>query len=198
MPAKSKSQQRLFGMAVAAKKGKLKNPSKKVKKIAKEMSLKAIEDFASTDHSELKEHRAMSFSKFINEAFIDDKGELQDFDFNLDPELSDEWEQKQAKLGDHKRGVRVLFAHEFETFLSDAGAKNITADVRGKILMFTFQYDNRDYLIMFNPEDSYGEVVLQKIHKNNVVGLDQLYTGDLDELLGYFQQSGLDLLDQLK
>jgi len=53
MPAKSKSQQRLFGMVHAYQKGELKNPSKEVKDIASSISDKDAEDFAETKHKGL-------------------------------------------------------------------------------------------------------------------------------------------------
>ena len=48
MPAKSKEQQRLFGMVHAYQKGELKDASKEVKDIAKSISYKDADDFAST------------------------------------------------------------------------------------------------------------------------------------------------------
>lgn len=53
MPAKSKSQQKFMGMVVAAKKGKLKNPSAKVKEAASTMTLKQADDFARTKTKKL-------------------------------------------------------------------------------------------------------------------------------------------------
>lgn len=53
MPAKSKEQQRLFGMVHAYQKGELKNPSKEVKDIAKDISYKDANDFAKTKHKGL-------------------------------------------------------------------------------------------------------------------------------------------------
>ena len=53
MPAKSKSQQRLFGMVHAYQKGELKNASKEIKDIAKSISKKDAEDFAETKHKGL-------------------------------------------------------------------------------------------------------------------------------------------------
>ena len=55
MPSKSKSQQRFFGMVDAYKKGKLKDPSKKIKDAANGMSRKDVRDFASTKHKGLPE-----------------------------------------------------------------------------------------------------------------------------------------------
>lgn len=59
MPAKSKSQQRLFGMALAVRKGEMKRSEveKEVLDIVDgEMTDKEIEDFAKTKHKGLKEY----------------------------------------------------------------------------------------------------------------------------------------------
>lgn len=53
MPAKSKSQQRLFGMVHAYQKGELKHPSEEIKNIANSISKKDAEDFAETKHKGL-------------------------------------------------------------------------------------------------------------------------------------------------
>ena len=50
MPSKSKAQQRFFGMVDAYKKGEMKNPSSKIKKAAKGMSMSDVKDFAETKH----------------------------------------------------------------------------------------------------------------------------------------------------
>ena len=57
MPAKSKSQQRFFGMVSAAQKGELENPSSEVAKVAGEISKKDAKDFASTKHKGLPEKK---------------------------------------------------------------------------------------------------------------------------------------------
>ena len=54
--AKSKSQQRFFGMVDAYKKGELKNASKSVKDAASGMSMKQVKDFAKTKHKGLPNH----------------------------------------------------------------------------------------------------------------------------------------------
>ena len=59
MPAKSKSQQALFGMALAVRKGEMKRSdvNKKVLDIVDgDMSNKEIEDFASTPYKSLPQH----------------------------------------------------------------------------------------------------------------------------------------------
>lgn len=57
MPAKSESQQRLFGMVHAYHTGKLKNPPKKVKEIADNISEESAEHFARTKRKGLPERK---------------------------------------------------------------------------------------------------------------------------------------------
>lgn len=66
MPAKSKSQQRFFGMVDAFKKGKLKNASRKIREAAKHISDKDARDFARTKHDGLPEKKAAYASGFLN------------------------------------------------------------------------------------------------------------------------------------
>lgn len=47
-PSSSPAQQHLFGMVLAAKRGQLKNPSSKVKKVAENISESSADDFAKT------------------------------------------------------------------------------------------------------------------------------------------------------
>lgn len=59
MPAKSKSQQRLFGMALAVRRGELKRSEVEqsvLDIVDGKMTDKEIEDFAKTSHKGLKEH----------------------------------------------------------------------------------------------------------------------------------------------
>ena len=59
MPAKSKAQQALFGMALAVRRGDMKRSevnSKVLDIVDGEMTDKEIEDFASTKHKGLKDH----------------------------------------------------------------------------------------------------------------------------------------------
>ena len=59
MPSKSKSQQKLFGMALAVRRGEIKRSEvdKPVLDIVdSDMTDKQIEDFAKTKHKNLKEH----------------------------------------------------------------------------------------------------------------------------------------------
>lgn len=66
MPARSVSQQRLFGMVRAAQKGKLKNPSPQVASIAKSISKKDAKDFAATKHTGLP--KKVKKAEFLKDA----------------------------------------------------------------------------------------------------------------------------------
>lgn len=72
MPAKSKSQQRLFGMALAVRRGDMKRSDvwKEVLDIVdSDMTNKEIEDFASTKHNKIKECKYMkNICEYIKES----------------------------------------------------------------------------------------------------------------------------------
>lgn len=57
MPAKSRAQQRFFGMVRAAQKGEMDSPSPEVAKAASSMKKSAVKDFASTKHKKLPEKK---------------------------------------------------------------------------------------------------------------------------------------------
>lgn len=79
MPATSKSQQRLMGLALAYKRKQAKykdlNPTyrKKVKDIAKSMTIKQLRDFAKTKHDKIPERvqeNLLNFEEFLIEMNI--------------------------------------------------------------------------------------------------------------------------------
>lgn len=64
MPAKSKSQQRLFGMALAIRRGDMERsdaPEEVLNIVDSDMTDKEIEDFAKTKHKGLKEYLKEQF-----------------------------------------------------------------------------------------------------------------------------------------
>lgn len=70
MPALSKSQQRLFGMVHAYKKGKLKKAPKKIKEIAKNISDEDAKDFAKTKSRDLPEKKASPLDYMFVRGFL--------------------------------------------------------------------------------------------------------------------------------
>jgi hypothetical protein len=63
MPASSEKQRRLFGMVYACKKKKGKKCPKRIKKIAKGISLKAARDFAVKENLEFDQ--TITFKQFL-------------------------------------------------------------------------------------------------------------------------------------
>lgn len=68
MPAKSKAQQRFFGMVDAYKKGELDHASKSIKDAAESMSGKEVKKFASTKHKGLPNHVKKNKRKKVDES----------------------------------------------------------------------------------------------------------------------------------
>lgn len=58
MPARSRAQQRFFGMVHAYQKGKFKNAPEEIKSVAKSISYEAATEFAKTKHDNLPEKKA--------------------------------------------------------------------------------------------------------------------------------------------
>jgi|688.fasta_scaffold1395294_2 hypothetical protein len=145
----------------------------------------------------MSNRRALSFKNFINEAYVDEFGELQDFDFSMDHDDAAEWAEKGERGKDPKAGWKTLLLMEFEELLKDLGAKNLVADNSGEFANFSFNWNGELYLIVLEAGEDYAEVIHQKTNeKGQVVKLDQLYNGGIEELTSYFLQSGMDLLDQ--
>lgn len=89
MPSKSKSQQRLMGLAYAYKSGDVKskdlNPryADEIKSLAKSMTKKQLRDFAETKHKGLPEkveERILSFASFVKENYTFEDFTLDDME----------------------------------------------------------------------------------------------------------------------
>jgi len=179
MPAKSKKQQRLFAMALAQKRGKMKGSSKKVKELSNEMTEQELEKFAKTKHKGLKENYVQSFLQFINEdAYVDDEGQLRDLEFS-------EEEQYEIEAYDSIIGIR--------DFLEESGAKNVKYKTLGGALTYTFTYLSEDYMIRFDLDDTNALVVKAK-HEMERSSPDVIYHDDSEGLMDLISAKGLDFL----
>ena len=79
MPAKSKNQQKLFGMALAYKRGELKDANDDVKQLAASMSEQQLKDYASTNRKNLPNKKAsFTFDQLSNivKKAVDQKSEF--------------------------------------------------------------------------------------------------------------------------
>ena len=105
--AKSKAQQRFFGMVRAAQKGEMKNPSKEVLDVADEISTGDAKDFAKTKHKglpekkEVKEALSTKDAKKLNQASV-----LSQSD---DPKKQDRARARQTEV-DYKDLLRQMKA----------------------------------------------------------------------------------------
>lgn len=95
MPAKSQQQQKIMGLALAYKRGEVpaSKASAKVKELAKSMSEKELEKYASTKHNGLpkkvKESVLTTFSQFIREKEEEEETKGAD-DMEMDMEIDDD------------------------------------------------------------------------------------------------------------
>lgn len=93
MPARSQQQQKIMGLALAYKRGEVpaSKVSQKVKDLAKSMSEKELEKYASTKHKglpkKIKESSLATFEQFISEK--DDEMEIED-EMEFGPEGEEE------------------------------------------------------------------------------------------------------------
>jgi len=115
----SQAQQKMMGMALAYKRGEMDNASDEVKKLAKSMSEKDLEDFAKTKHKGLP-------MKKVDEAKVDgvEKGSLEgDQHMCATKIMHNEWNEGTPLTGEHavpdENGhvswYKVMFEHGIET-----------------------------------------------------------------------------------
>lgn len=99
MPAKSQQQQKIMGLALAYKRGEVpaSKVSAKAKELAKSMSEKELEKFASTKHKglpkKIKESSLSTFAQFIREKDEDDMEVGDEMEMDVDMQMDDETEQ---------------------------------------------------------------------------------------------------------
>jgi hypothetical protein len=177
MPAKSKAQQRLFGMALAQKRGKMKGASDKVKEIANDMPETEIKKFAKTKRSKLKENFVMKFDEFINEAYVDQEGNLQDFEITPEEEYAMHEED-------------LLFT--FEQILTKRGAEEVSSSIQDEKAKFKFYYNSERYAIRINIDDDYAMVV--RYDRDSRMP-DLVYNGNTEHLINIIKKKGLTFLE---
>jgi hypothetical protein len=173
MPARSKSQQRLFAMALALERGKMpkSKASKKVKAISKGMSEKEIRKFAKTPHKGLTENRALSFLEFLNEAYVDREGQLHDFEF--------------YPKGDYTLDMQVHI-DQIGEFLKSVGAKHLVShtDDAG-LVSFNFTYRGEPYFLAIDL-DNYRALF------SHVGDEEPIFSGPAESLIDLLKVKGLD------
>ena len=81
--AESEAQQKLMGMALAYKRGEMKDAPEKVKELAKSMSEKDLEDFAKTKHSEVPAKKEEIEEESAADKSLKDKADKTGIPFNI-------------------------------------------------------------------------------------------------------------------
>ena len=143
MPAKSKEQQRLFGMVHAYQKGELKNPSKEIKDVAKSISYDDAKDFAETKHkglpnkvkkstkiteSRLRKIISESIKNILKEGLFNPAYVIIDGDFWYIGDGKDvSYLQQSAAAGELNRQVRakMFFSYDKARAWAEANLSNL-------------------------------------------------------------------------
>lgn len=159
-------------MALAQAKGKRDGVSKKVKDNTTKMTKKEITNFAKTKRKGLTESFVLSFAEFINEAYVDEFGELKDFE--LTPE-------EQFRVNTHDNIVSI------GNFLEDAGADEISHKIDDAFLTFEFRYYGEPFTMQLDLDNDTTEVISQTTSI-------PIYAGDTDPLFDLIKVNGLSFL----
>lgn len=153
MPARSQQQQKIMGLALAYKRGEVpaSKVSQKVKDLAKTMSEKELEKYASTKHKGLpikvKESRLSTFQQFINEK---EESEMEvDDEMEIEPEEQEELfsvtsQSPMSSISGGSSGAPE--AHEPESKMMQYQLKNIIENAEELIQLIEGMQDIEDWM----------------------------------------------------
>ena len=138
MPARSQQQQKIMGLALAFKRGEVpaSKVSQKVKDLAKSMSEKELEKYASTKHkglpTKIKESNLATFEQFLSEK--DDEFEVED-EMEFGPEGQEEIVHVASRTPMRSVGSDAPEAHDPESKMIQYQLKNIIENAEELIQM---------------------------------------------------------------
>jgi len=169
MPSKSKAQQRFMGMVHALNKGEMdpSDASPEVKKVAKSMTKKDAEDFASTKHKGKPNKVTQEWLKKTIRELIEQELNLEGTcGYGEDGELGDE------PAGPHllkikKESFSELEAEKYDKKLKSA-IKNIAKKDRKKGLMLMNFYKKHWIEFMIKSKQALGESILNEGEKEKI------------------------------
>jgi hypothetical protein len=115
--------------------------------------------------------RAKTYQQFINEAYIDDSGELRDF------EAPNE-DGSEFQLLDH--------SHRIQEYLEESGASNVRGMVGDGIIEIKFNYSGSKYLLELNIDENRALLSLGEI---------LVYEDSADSFFDLIAANGLDFLN---
>jgi hypothetical protein len=116
-------------------------------------------------------HKAKTYQQFINEAYIDDSGELRDFD-------QPSGNEPEFQLLDH--------AQRIQEYLEDSGANRVRLRVRGGVIEFTFNYAGSNYLLELDLDENLALLSIGRII---------VYEDSADSFFDLIAANGLEFLN---
>lgn len=146
MPAKSQQQQKIMGLALAYKRGEVpaSKVSAKVKEMAKSMTEKELEKYASTKHKGLpqrvvKESGLSTFEQFIREKDEEEIEVDMDLDMDMEDDGGEDTEIIHVNSGSPMKSIGAFNgspeAHEPESKMMQYQLKNIIENAEELIQM---------------------------------------------------------------
>lgn len=115
--------------------------------------------------------KAKTYRQFINEAYIDDSGELQDFD----PSMDDSYD---SQLVDEADALR--------DFLEEEGATRVKLSVEDPYIFITFNYEYLTYYTKIDPENEEIEIYTNQV---------EIYSNSIDSFIELVKANGLGALN---
>ena len=92
--------------------------------------------------------KAKSFNQFITEAYIDDSGELQDFE-------SPREDEPEFQIVDH--------ANRIQEYLEESGAENVRGIVGDGVIEIKFKYSGSNCLLELNLDENNATLSIGRI-----------------------------------
>ena len=120
-------------------------------------------------------HRAKTYQEFINESYIDDSGELRDFEAPSE-------DDNEYQVLDH--------AQRIQEYLEESGADGVRLHVDGGLIILKFNYGGLDYRMHLDL-DSNEAVILATYTREPV----EVYRDSLDSLFDLLASTGLEFLN---
>ena len=112
-----------------------------------------------------------TYQQFINEAYIDDSGELRDFD-------QPQGDEPEFQLLDH--------AQRIQEYLEESGADRVRLRVREGVIEFTFNYSGSNYLLELDLDENRALLSIGRI---------LVYEDSADSFFDLIAATGLEFLN---
>ena len=120
-------------------------------------------------------YRAKTYQEFINEAYIDDSGELRDFEAPSE-------DDNEYQLLDH--------AQRIQEYLEESGAEGVRLHVDGGRIFLKFNYGGIDYRMHLDLDSNDAAILAS--YGNGIV---EVYRDTLDSLFDLLSSTGLEFLN---